>query len=73
MFLHREQLAFEAVFAHRENALFYFVEKIVYFVLLLVGAPDTLGGGRNDLAQDVFVANDLQVVLKIRRRRNERE
>ena len=73
LIFHGKHLAFEAVVAHGENALFYFVEKIIYLVLLLVGAPDALGRSGNDLAQDVFIANDLQVVLKIRRRRNERK
>src|SRR5207249_3813435 len=73
LIFHGKHLAFEAVVAHGENALFYFVEKIIYLVLFLVGTPDALGRSGNDLAQDVFVANDLQVVLKIRRRRNERK
>ena len=43
------------------------------FVLLFVRAADALGGGGNDLSQNVFVANDLEVVLHVRRGRNERE
>src|SRR5207247_10422982 len=62
---HREHLAFEAVFAHGENALFHFVEQIVYLVLFLVSAANALGGGRNDLPQNVFVANDVEVVPDI--------
>ena len=70
---HREHLTFETVFTHGENALFHFVEQIVHFVLLFVCAPDTLGGSQNDLAQNVFIANDLQVVFNIRGSRDERE
>src|SRR6266540_870873 len=62
---HREHLAFEAVFAHGENALFHFVEQIVYLVLFLVSTAHALGGGRNDLPQNVFVANDVEVVPDI--------
>src|SRR5437867_9519312 len=59
---HRERLAFEAVFAHGEDSLFHFVEQIVYLVLFLVSAAHALGGGGNDFAQDVFVANNFEVV-----------
>src|SRR6266508_6937308 len=62
---HREHLAFEAVFAHGENALFHFVEQIVYLVLFLVSTANALGGGRNDFTQNVFVANDVEVVPDI--------
>src|SRR5213082_988790 len=62
---HRKQLPFEAVFAHGENALFHFIEQIVYLVLFLVSAANAFGGGGNDFAQDVFVANDFEVVADI--------
>src|SRR5205807_5242806 len=70
---HREQLAFETVFAHGENALFHFVEQIVYFVLFLVSAAHALGGGGNDFPQDVLVANDVEVVADVRGGWNEGE
>src|SRR5438093_409996 len=70
---HRKQLAFEAVFAHGENALFYFVEQIVYLVLFLVSTAHALGGGRNDFPQDVLVANDVEVVADVRGGWNEGE
>src|SRR5206468_3098392 len=50
---HGKHLAFEAVFAHGENALF------------LVSTAHALGGGRNDLPQNVFVANNVEVVPDI--------
>src|SRR6266571_4879043 len=62
---HRKHLAFEAVFAHGENALFHFVEQIVYLVLFLVRAANTLGGGGNNLPKDVLVANNLEVVADV--------
>src|SRR6266498_3771168 len=62
---HREHLAFEAVFAHGENALFHFVEQIVYLVLFLVSAAHALGGGGNILKKNVFVANDVEVVADV--------
>src|ERR1041385_6390084 len=65
MVFHREHLAFEPVFAHGENALFHFVEQIIYLVLFLVSASNTLGGGGNDFTQDVFVANDVEVVADV--------
>ena len=61
---HRKHLPFEAVFADGEDLLFHFVEQIVHLVLLFVSAAHALGGGRNDLAQDVFVANDLEVISR---------
>src|SRR5439155_5019146 len=70
---HREHLAFEAVFAHGENALFHFVEQIVYLVLFLVSTAHALGGGRNDFPQDVLVANDVEVVADVRGGWNEGE
>src|SRR5438094_29951 len=42
---HREQLAFETVFAHGEDSLFHFVEQIVYLVLFLVSAANALRRG----------------------------
>src|SRR5436309_14111924 len=62
---HREHLAFEAVFAHGENTLFHFVEQIVYLVLFLVSTAHALGGGRNDLPQNVSVAKDVEIVRYI--------
>ena len=53
--------------------MFYFVEKIVHLVLFLVSAPNTLCRGSDDFAQNVFVANDVEVVLHVRRRWDERE
>ena len=73
MIFHREHLAFEPIFADVENLLFHFVQQAVDLVLLFVRAADTLGGGGNDLSQNVFVANDLQIVLHVGRGRNERE
>src|SRR5207302_8482174 len=73
LFLHREHLAFEAIFADGKDSLFYFVEQIVHLVLLLVGAAHALSGGGNDFPQNVLVANDLQVVLHVRRSWNESE
>src|SRR4029077_5509979 len=70
---HRKHLAFEAVFANGEDSLFYFVEQIIDFILFLVSAPNTFRGGRNDFAQDVFVANNLEIVLHVRCSWNERE
>src|SRR6266567_6469360 len=62
---HREQLAFEAVVAHGENALFHFVEQIVYLVLFLVSAANTLGGSGNDFKQNVLVTNNIEVVADV--------
>ena len=73
MLLHGKHLAFETVFAHGENPLLHFVEQVIDLVLLFVRATHALGGGRNDLAQNVFVANDFEVVPDVRCRRNERE
>src|SRR5947207_10886577 len=70
---HREQLAFETVFAHGEDSLFHFVEQIVYLVLFLVSAANALGGGGNDFPQDVLVANDVEVVADVRGGWNEGE
>ena len=47
--------------------------KIVHFVLFLVSATHAFGAGGDDLAQNIFVANNLEVVVKIRRRRDEGE
>src|SRR5262249_10881193 len=47
--------------------------QTVDLVLLLVRASHTLSGGGNDLTQNVFVANELQVVLHVGRGRNEGE
>ena len=73
MIFHREHLAFEPVFADVENLLFHLVQQTVDLVLLFVSAAHALGRGGNDLAQNVFVANDLQIVLHVGRGRNERE
>ena len=64
--LHREHLPFEAVFTDRKDSLLYFIEKVAHFVLFLVGAAHALGGSGNDLAQNVFVADDLEVVADVR-------
>src|SRR5437773_2375751 len=71
--LHGKHLTFEAVFADREDSLFHFIEQIIHLVLLFVGAPYALGRGGNDLAQDVLIANNLEVVPDIRSGRNEGE
>ena len=73
MIFHRQHLPFEPIFADLEDFLFHFVQQTVDLVLLFVGTTDTLGGGGNDLAQNVFVADDVQVVLHVGRGRNERE
>jgi hypothetical protein len=39
---HGKHLAFEAVFTHRKDCLFYFVEQIIDFILLVVSAPNAL-------------------------------
>src|SRR6266700_6878937 len=62
---HGKHLAFEAVFAHGENALFHFVEQIVYLVLFLVSTANALGGRRNNYKKNVFVANNVEVVPDI--------
>ena len=71
--LHREHLALEPVLADGENSLLHFVEKIADLVLFFVGAPHAFGGGGDDRAQNVFVANDLEIVADIGGRRHERE
>src|SRR5438094_4677928 len=71
--LHGKHLTFEAVFADREDSLFHFIEQIIHLVLLFVGAPYALGRGGNDLAQDILIANNLEVVPDIRSGRNEGE
>ena len=64
LILHGKHLTFEPVFADCEDLLFHFVEQIIHFVLLFVGAPHAFGRRRNDLAQNVFVANDLEIVVE---------
>ena len=71
--LHGKHLALEAVFAHREDFLFHFVEEIVHVILLFVSAADALGGGGNDFPQNVFVANYLEIILHVRCSRDERK
>src|SRR6516164_463694 len=66
LIFHGKHLAFEPIFTYREDSLFHFVEQIVYLVLFLISAANTLGGGGNDFAQDVFVANDVEVVADVR-------
>src|SRR5439155_22463307 len=73
LILHRKHLAFETVFADSENALLHFIEKIAHLILLLVSPAHALCGGRDDLPKNVFIANDLEVVLHVRGRWNERE
>src|SRR5205085_10225132 len=58
---HREQLAFETVFAHGENALFHFVEQIVYLVLFLVSAAQAFGGRLFSFWHDGLVSNECHV------------
>ena len=71
--LHGQDLALETIFADGENFLFYFVEKRSHFVLFLVGATHAFGAGDDDLAENIFVANDLEVVIDVRRGRDEGE
>src|SRR6266545_3585798 len=73
LLFHREHLAFEPVFADGEDSLFYFIENIIYFVLFLVGPSNALCGRRDDLAENMFVSDDVEVVLHVRCRRHERE
>src|SRR6266403_438125 len=43
------------------------------FALFLVGAAHPFGAGDDDLAENIFVADDLEVVVDIRRRRDKGE
>ena len=69
----RQHLTFETVFADRKNLLLYFIEQIVHFILLFERTAHAFSAGGDDLAQNVFVANDLEVVADIRRSRHKRE
>ena len=73
LILHRQALALEAVFAHRVDFLLHFIEQVVDFVLLLVGTARALGAGGDDLAQDVFVAHDVEIIPDVGRRRDKGE
>ena len=70
--LHRQDLAFEAIFADGENLLLHFIEEIVHFILFLEGTPDAFRAGRDDLAQNVFVPDDFEVVTDVGGRGHER-
>src|SRR6266513_2017575 len=65
LLFHREHLAFEPVFTHGEDFLFNFVQQVVHLVLFLISPAYALGGGGNDFAQNIFVANDLEVVPNV--------
>src|SRR5438552_912852 len=65
LFLHREELTFEPVVADLENVVFYFIEQGTNFTLLLVSPPNAFSAGEDDLTQNVFVANDLEVVIQV--------
>ncbi len=71
--LHGQGLAFETIFADGVDFLLYFVEQVVDLVLLFVGAARAFRAGADDLAQDVFVADDLEVVTDIGGGRDEGE
>ena len=70
---HGGHLAFESIFADREDFLLHFVEQIVHLVLFFEGATHALRAGGDDLAQDEFVPDDLEVVGHVRGRRHEGE
>ncbi len=53
--------------------MFHFVEQVVDLVLVVVGTARALGAGADDLAQNVFVADDLEVVADVCGRRDESE
>ena len=61
----------EALLANLEHAGLDLVEEDSHIALLVVGAGDILGAGRDDAAEEIFFENDLAVVIGIRRRRDE--
>src|SRR6266480_2266399 len=65
LLFHREHLAFEPVFTHGEDFLFHFVEQVVHLVLFLISPAYALGGGGNDFAQNIFVANDVEIISNV--------
>src|ERR1700730_15482329 len=67
LLFHREHLTFDAILAYREDSLLHLIEQIVHFLLLLEGASHALRGSRDDLAKDVFVANDIEVIADVGR------
>ena len=73
MFLHSQELAPETVVADLENIVFYFIKERPYFALFLVSAAHPFGASEDDLAENIFVADDLEVVVDIRRRRDKGE
>ena len=73
MLLHAEEVSLEPVVTDSEDVMFYFIEERADFALFFVGTPHALGAGHDDLAKDVFVANDFEVVINIRCRRHKRE
>ena len=56
-----------------KNPLFHFIEQIAHVVLFFESAPHAFRGSGDDLAQNVFVADDLEVIPDICRGRHERE
>ena len=73
MFLHGQELAPETIVADLENIVFYLIEKRPHFALFLVRATHAFGAGDDDLAENIFVADDLEVVIDIRCRRDKGE
>ncbi len=73
LFFHGQELAPETIVADLENIVFYFIEKRSHFALFLVGAAHAFGAGGDDLAENIFVADDLEVVVDIRCRRDKGE
>jgi len=63
----------ETVVAYPENIVFYFIEKRPHFALFLVSAAHAFGASEDNLAENIFVADDLEVVVDIRRRRDKGE
>ena len=66
-------LTFETIFADGVDFLLYFVEQVVDLLLLFVGAARAFRAGADDFAQNVFVADDLEVVADICGGRDEGE
>ena len=65
-------MAFETILAHSENPLLHLIEEIVDFVLFLVRATNALSRSGDDLSQNVFIANNLEVITDIGGGRNKR-
>ena len=63
----------EALLANLEHAGLDLVEEDPHIALLVVGAGDILGAGRDDAAEEIFFENDLAVVIGICRRRDKSE